>query len=65
MAACKKMAPIAEPEAAGEAVVAEPEIAFNAGTHREVIHMRTAEFRRVAKPDIVSLVREPAMHHGW
>jgi Ala-tRNA(Pro) deacylase len=46
-------------------LVAEPEIAFNAGTHREVIHMRTAEFRRIAKPDIVSLVREPAMHHGW
>jgi len=46
-------------------LVAEPEIAFNAGTHREVIHMPTAEFRRVAKPDIVSLVREPAMHFGW
>ena len=46
-------------------LVAEPEIAFNAGTHREVIHMRTAEFRRVAKPDIVSLVREPAMHGAW
>jgi Ala-tRNA(Pro) deacylase len=43
----------------------EPEIAFNAGTHREVIHMRTAEFRRVVKPGIVSLVREPALHHGW
>jgi Ala-tRNA(Pro) deacylase len=41
----------------------EPEIAFNAGTHREVIHMRTAEFRRLVKPGIVALVREPAMHH--
>jgi Ala-tRNA(Pro) deacylase len=43
----------------------EPFIAFNAGTHREVIHMRTAEFRRLAKPGIVSLVREPAMHDSW
>jgi Ala-tRNA(Pro) deacylase len=43
----------------------EPEITFNAGTHREVLHMRTAEFRRIAKPGIVSLVREPALHSGW
>jgi Ala-tRNA(Pro) deacylase len=41
----------------------EPVIAFNAGTHREVIHMPTAEFRRLASPAIVSLVREPALHH--
>jgi len=40
-------------------------IAFNAGTHREVIHMRTAEFRRLVLPRIVSLVREPAMARGW
>jgi len=43
----------------------EPEISFNAGTHRDMIHMRTAEFRRVAKPGIVSLVREPALSQGW
>jgi Ala-tRNA(Pro) deacylase len=41
----------------------EPSIAFNAGTHREVIHMTTAEFRRLARPAIVSLVREPALHY--
>jgi Ala-tRNA(Pro) deacylase len=41
----------------------EPVIAFNAGTHREVIHMPTAEFRRLANPVIVSLVREPALHN--
>ena len=41
----------------------EPVIAFNAGTHREVIHMPMAEFRRLANPEIVSLVREPALHH--
>ena len=40
-------------------------IAFNAGTHREVIHMRTAEFRRLVSPHIVSLVREPATARGW
>lgn len=41
----------------------EPAVAFNAGSHREVIHMRTAEFRRLVRPGIVSLVREPAMHY--
>ena len=43
----------------------EDTIAFNAGTHREVIHMKTAEFRRLVSPSIVSLVREPATAHGW
>lgn len=40
----------------------EPTIAFNGGTHRDVIHMPTAEFRRLANPIVVSLVREPALH---
>ncbi len=40
-------------------------IAFNAGTHREVIHMRMAEFQRLALPHIVSLAREPVAAHGW
>ena len=40
-------------------------IAFNAGTHREVIHMRTAEFRRLVSPHVVSLVREAATTRGW
>jgi len=40
-------------------------IAFNAGTHRDVIHMRTAEFRRLVSPHVVSLVREPAAARGW
>src|SRR4051794_39849030 len=39
-------------------------IAFNAGTHREVIHMKSAEFRRLVSPNIISIVREPAAH-GW
>jgi Ala-tRNA(Pro) deacylase len=40
-------------------------IAFNAATHREVIHMRTDEFRRLVSPHIVVLVREPATARGW
>ena len=40
-------------------------IAFNAGTHREVMHMRTAEFRRLVSPNIVSLVREAVAGRGW
>ncbi|HUP04946.1 MAG TPA: YbaK/EbsC family protein [Bryobacteraceae bacterium] len=40
-------------------------IAFNAGTHREVIHMKTAEFRRLAAPHIVALTREPVAGHSW
>jgi len=40
-------------------------IAFNAGTHREVMHMKIAEFRRLVAPQIVALAREPAAAHGW
>jgi Ala-tRNA(Pro) deacylase len=40
-------------------------IAFNAGTHRDVVHMTMAEYRRLAAPQIVSLSREPATMHGW
>ena len=46
-------------------LAAAPAICFNAGTHREVIHMTTAEFRRVAAPLVVPLVRELAAHTGW
>jgi Ala-tRNA(Pro) deacylase len=40
------------------ALAGENEITFNAGTHRDVVHMRTAEFRRLVRPTIVSLARE-------
>src|SRR5215472_5662379 len=43
----------------------QPTIAFNGGTHRDEVHMSTAEFRRIVSPQIVSLVREPAVAHGW
>jgi len=46
-------------------LASEDTIAFNGGTHRDVIHMRTADYRRLAQPTIVSLAREPAMRHGW
>jgi len=39
-------------------------IAFNAGTHNEVVHMKTPEFRRLISPHIVSLVREPVGHYS-
>jgi len=39
-------------------------IAFNAGTHRDVIHMLTAEYRRLVRPVIVPLARAEAAH-GW
>ena len=41
-------------------LAAQDTIAFNAGSHREVIHMKTAEFRRLVSPTVVSLAREPA-----
>ena len=47
------------------ALAGEPVIAFNAGTHRDVIHMRTEDYRRLAQPSLVSLGREAVMRHGW
>jgi Ala-tRNA(Pro) deacylase len=40
-------------------------IAFNAGTHHEVVHMPMAEYRRLVSPQIVSLARQPAVARGW
>jgi len=40
-------------------------VAFNAGTHYDVIHVKTAEFRRPVLPQIVSLARETAASQGW
>jgi len=37
-------------------------IAFNGGTHRDVIHMLTAEFRRIVRPVIAPLTRIKAAH---
>jgi Ala-tRNA(Pro) deacylase len=35
-------------------------IAFNAGTHRDVIHMRFDDYQRLAKPRMVALSRQAA-----
>jgi Ala-tRNA(Pro) deacylase len=43
----------------------EDTIAFNAGTHRDVVHMRTADYRSLVRPSLVSLAREAVMRHGW
>ena len=37
-------------------------IAFNGGTHRDVIHMPTSEFRRLVRPVVVPLTRAEAAH---
>lgn len=40
-------------------------IAFNAGTHRDVVHMHTDKYRALAHPMVISLAREAVMRHGW
>jgi Ala-tRNA(Pro) deacylase len=37
-------------------------IAFNGGTHRDVIHMPTSEYRRVVRPLIAHLTRATSAH---
>jgi Ala-tRNA(Pro) deacylase len=38
-------------------LASEPMIAFNAGTHRDVIYMRFADFERLVKPQILPFAR--------
>ena len=54
-------------ETAGfQALIGEPVLAFNGGTHRDVVHMRTEDFRRLVNPSVVALAREPVgSRHGW
>ena len=42
------------------ALASEEAITFNAGTHRDVVHMSTAEYSRLVRPTIVTLAREAA-----
>jgi Ala-tRNA(Pro) deacylase len=44
------------------ALLADECIAFNAGTHRDVVHMRLEDYRRVVQPEVVSLARTMAAH---
>lgn len=46
-------------------LAAEDTIAFNAGTHKDVLHMRTADYRKLVRPLVVPLAREIALSHGW
>jgi len=46
-------------------LLADEKIAFNAGTHRDVVHMRLEDFRRLANPEIVTLAREAVGRAGW
>lgn len=41
-------------------LAAEDTIAFNAGTHRDVIHMSFSDYQRLAKPTIARLARHAA-----
>ena len=41
-------------------LASEETIAFNAGTHRDVIHMRFDDFRRLAEPKLVEFSRHTA-----
>jgi Ala-tRNA(Pro) deacylase len=47
------------------ALLRDERIAFNAGTHRDVIHMKLADYRSAVDPVIVSLSRQIAVQHGW
>ena len=46
-------------------MLVDEKIAFNAGTHRDVIHMSLEDFRRLVHPEVVSLARQMATQRGW
>ena len=43
-----------------ETLAKDKEIAFNAGSHRELIRLAWEDFNRLAKPNLVQLVRDKA-----
>jgi Ala-tRNA(Pro) deacylase len=43
----------------------EETIAFNGGTHRDEVHMRTADYRELVYPAVITLAREAMSRHGW
>ena len=52
---------VAIPVLMDESLAAAEFIAFNAGTHRDVIHMSGADFRKLVKPLVAAFaVKEPA-----
>jgi Ala-tRNA(Pro) deacylase len=43
----------------------QPRLTFNAGTHRECLHMDTREFRELTHPEVAALTREEPMGLVW
>jgi Ala-tRNA(Pro) deacylase len=46
-------------------LLADETIAFNAGTHRDVVHIRLGDFRRLVNPEVVTLAREAMTRGAW
>jgi Ala-tRNA(Pro) deacylase len=46
-------------------LLSDEQIAFNAGTHRDVVHVRLIDLRQMVNPEVVSLAREVMAHGGW
>ena len=46
-------------------LASEDTIAFNGGTHRDEVHMRTANYRKLVDPTVITLARQTASRHGW
>jgi prolyl-tRNA editing enzyme YbaK/EbsC (Cys-tRNA(Pro) deacylase) len=46
-------------------LLADERIVFNAGTHRDVVHLSQEDYRRIVKPEVVHLARELVMQRGW
>ena len=46
-------------------LLADERILFNAGTHRDVVHMLQEDYRRLVQPVVVHLAREVTVQRGW
>jgi Ala-tRNA(Pro) deacylase len=46
-------------------LLADEKIVFNAGTHRDVVHLRQEDYRRLVHPEVVHLAREVVAQRGW
>jgi Ala-tRNA(Pro) deacylase len=44
-----------------ESLTRDPEIVFNAGTHRDTIRMRYADFARLVQPEVLRLALQRAV----
>ena len=48
-----------------ESLLADDTIAFNAGSHRDTIHLKLEDYRRLVNPQVVSLSRDMMAARGW